>query len=173
MENGNSFANNDISVKEYQTSDAQELLRLMFDLQITYFPEIVSKLKQELDRETDAMASYRKYIDEIQEDATNTWKILMAKTVSEKTIGFIIGSITVDEDLVNGSIGKIEDWFVEKEFRSQGAGMLLYKTLENWFIEKGCDQVESDTWAENEISIKAHQKLGFTITGVQFGKKLG
>jgi hypothetical protein len=50
--------------------------------------------------------------------------------------------------------------------------MWLYHELEKWFSEKGCKQVMSDTWYGNELSIRAHKKLGFAMSGVSFGKKL-
>jgi aminoglycoside 6'-N-acetyltransferase I len=34
-------------------------------------------------------------------------------------------------------------------------------TAEQWAREKGCSEMASDTWLENEGSIAAHQKLGY------------
>ena len=84
----------------------------------------------------------------------------------------IIGSISEDEELVLGKIGQFEDWFVEPDARGNGAGMLLYHELEKWFKEKGCQQVGSDTWQGNQLSIKAHERAGFFVSGVKFSKKL-
>ena len=108
----------------------------------------------------------------MNESDDDTWKIYLATTPENKPVGFIIGSIERDEYLVKGNIGKFEDWFVGPEYRGNGIGVALYNQLEKWFKRKGCQQVMSDTWQGNELSIKAHKKLGFFVSGVMFGKKL-
>jgi len=77
-----------------------------------------------------------------------------------------------DPDLVKSHIGVLEDWLVLVEERRKGVGMKLYTELEKWFIEKGCEHLMSATWHGNESSIRAHQKSGFYVSEISFGKKL-
>ena len=86
--------------------------------------------------------------------------------------GFIIGSISTDEELVLGNMGRLEDWFVTPGFRKQGTGVDLYNELEKWFKAKGCKQVTSGTWEGNDLSIAAHEKPGFFISEITFSKKI-
>ena len=161
----------DVSVIGYSKDHAPELLRLLILLQKDYFAENASEQIKELRVEKDIEGAYKTYVSYIASRQDDTWKVLLAATAG-KIVGFIIGSIIVESDLVNGIVGRIEDWYVEKEYRGSGIGMELYDTLEEWFMDKECDQVVSDTWAGNELSIKAHQQSGFFISGISFSKKL-
>jgi aminoglycoside 6'-N-acetyltransferase I len=37
----------------------------------------------------------------------------------------------------------------------------MVHAAEQWAREKGCSEMASDTWLENEASIAAHWKLGY------------
>jgi GNAT superfamily N-acetyltransferase len=163
---------NKIEIISYASSYHSELLRLLLELQSTYFSETASRQIREVRQDKDVKKSYGSYLDMIDNGKDNLWKILLAKINLNNIIGFIIGSISIDEELVLSKTGTIEDWFVEQEFRGQGIGMQLYNELERWFIEKGCKQVQSDTWEGNQLSIKAHQQMGFFISGIKFSKRL-
>jgi RimJ/RimL family protein N-acetyltransferase len=163
---------NKFSITEYTAADSATLVKLLLKLQSTYFHKNATKQIQELRKEKDIKKSYEDYIRFITKRNNRDWKILLAISSSKKPIGFIIGSIEKDNDLVKGTIGKFEDWFVEDKWRGNGVGTELYNELEKWFVRKGCQQVMSDTWDGNESSIKAHKKLGFFVSGIMFSKKL-
>jgi len=50
---------------------------------------------------------------------------------------------------------------VDPHVRGQKLGRDLILTAEHWAREKGCTEMASDTWLENEASIAAHLKLGY------------
>src|SRR6185437_5314958 len=118
-------------IKEYTTHYRQTLLDLLLKLQDGYFRKVVTPQHAELDKAKDNHKAFSDYIDllEKQED----WKILLAFD-KDKPAGVIIGSITNDEDLVLSVIGKIEDWYVEDDYRRQGVGGKLYTELEKWLL---------------------------------------
>lgn len=58
-------------------------------------------------------------------------------------------------------VGYIEAWFVHEKFRGSGVAGVLANAAENWVREKGCTEMASDTWLDNETSIRAHVKLGY------------
>ncbi|WKZ37624.1 MAG: GNAT family N-acetyltransferase [Anaerolineales bacterium] len=58
-------------------------------------------------------------------------------------------------------VGYIEGWFVYAEFRGTGAAGALTRAAEDWARENGCTEMASDTWLDNEVSIRAHKKLGY------------
>ncbi len=161
-----------ISITNYIPADHSELLRLLLVLHSSYFDENAPKQFQELRQEKSMKSSYENYLTGIEKNKDDTWKILVAKTLSGKIAGFIIGSISEDEELVLGNIGRLEDWFVEPEFRKEGTGLVLYNELEKWFKSKGCKQVTSGTWEGNDLSISAHKKAGFFISEITFSKKI-
>jgi len=58
-------------------------------------------------------------------------------------------------------VGYIEGWFVHAEFRGSFAAGRLVGAAEDWARGQGCRQMASDTWLDNEGSIRAHVKLGY------------
>ena len=58
-------------------------------------------------------------------------------------------------------VGYIEAWYVDEHSRGQKLGKELVGVAEGWAREKGCAEMASDTWLENESSIAAHLKLGY------------
>jgi aminoglycoside 6'-N-acetyltransferase I len=71
-------------------------------------------------------------------------------------------------------VGYIEGWFVYPEMRGQGIAGVLTQAAEDWARGKGCSEMASDTWLDNEASIRAHIKLGYFEVErlVHFVKKL-
>ena len=60
-------------------------------------------------------------------------------------------------------VGFIEGWFVRPENRKQGIGETLMTAAEQWAREQGCFEMASDTWLDNEASLRAHRALGFEV----------
>jgi aminoglycoside 6'-N-acetyltransferase I len=59
-------------------------------------------------------------------------------------------------------IGYLEGWFVQEEYRGQAIVGIMTKVAEGWVREKGCTEMASDTWLDNESSIRAHVKMGYS-----------
>lgn len=93
--------------------------------------------------------------------ASDTDLICMA-FVKGQPAGMIEASIReYAEGCESSPVGYIEAWFVTGEFRRTGVAGALVKVAENWAREKGCTEMGSDTWLDNEASIRAHEKLGY------------
>ncbi len=58
-------------------------------------------------------------------------------------------------------VGYIEAWFVDESLRGQGIAGALTDAAEAWARAQGCKEMASDTWLENETSIRAHAKRGY------------
>ncbi len=71
-------------------------------------------------------------------------------------------------------VGYIEGWYVDKDLREKGIGKALVGAAEDWARSQGLTEMASDTWLDNEVSIRAHMKLGYeeTVRLVHFVKKL-
>ncbi|MBL8062416.1 MAG: GNAT family N-acetyltransferase, partial [Anaerolineales bacterium] len=54
-----------------------------------------------------------------------------------------------------------EGWFVYPEMRGKGIAGALTQAAEDWARGKGCTEMASDTWLDNEASIRAHLKMGY------------
>jgi aminoglycoside 6'-N-acetyltransferase I len=58
-------------------------------------------------------------------------------------------------------VGYLEAWFVDERFRGKGVAGALTQAAEDWARGKGCTEMASDTWLDNAVSIRAHEKMGY------------
>ncbi len=66
----------------------------------------------------------------------------------------------------------VEGWFVEAAARRKGAGRALILAIEDWCRHRGFGTLTSDTGLDNDVSLRAHQALGFAPTErIQYFKK--
>ena len=88
--------------------------------------------------------------------------IFVASDSQGQLIAFIeAGLRDYGEGCETSPVGYIEAWYVDPHVRGQKLGRDLVHTAEQWAREKGCTEMASDTWLENEASIAAHLKLGY------------
>ena len=96
---------------------------------------------------------------------TDTQLVLVVETGRGNLVGFLEASIRpFVEDCRTDHVGYLEGWFVEPEFRRHGVGRELVRKAENWARGKGCIEMASDSEIDNDLSVKAHSKLGYTET---------
>ena len=62
---------------------------------------------------------------------------------------------------LSSPVGYIEGWYVDEDLRGQGIGKALMQAAEDWARGLGITEMASDTWLDNEISIKAHLAAGY------------
>ncbi len=89
--------------------------------------------------------------------------------VAEHEAGNLVGFLEVSvrpfvEDCETDHVGYLEGWFVEPAVRGRGIGRELVKNAEKWARDKGCEEMASDAEFGNEISLLAHQRLGYSET---------
>ena len=58
-------------------------------------------------------------------------------------------------------VAYVEGWYVEPEWRRQGLGRRLVQAAEAWALGLGLSELASDCAIDNDISLQAHQALGF------------
>jgi len=112
-------------------------------------------------------------LDDLLDDEDTV--IFMAFNEQEQPVGFIEVSLrSFAEGCETSPVGYIEAWFVGELVREQNLGRELVEIAELWAREKGCSEMASDTWLENEASIAAHLRLGYHEADrlVHFVKKL-
>lgn len=103
------------------------------------------------------------------------YAIFIASRADASLVAFIeAGLRKYAEGCETSPVGYIEAWFVDEELRGQNVGRDLVEAAEHWAREKGCTEMASDTWLENEASIAAHLRLGYEEVErlVHFAKRL-
>ena len=96
---------------------------------------------------------------------TETQLILVAEISEEKLAGFLEASIRpFVEDCHSDHVGYLEGWFVDPDYRRGGIGRQLVSEAEKWARRKGATEMASDAEIGNEMSLKAHQNLGYKET---------
>lgn len=89
--------------------------------------------------------------------------------------GFIeAGLRTYAEGCDTSPVGYLEGWYVDEDLRGQGLGGSLLGAAEEWARQQGLKEMGSDTWLDDEVSIKAHLALGYREAErlVTFAKRL-
>jgi len=95
---------------------------------------------------------------------TDSQLVLVAET-GARLVGFLEASIRpFVEDCHTDHVGYLEGWFVEPGFRRYGIGTDLVRGAERWARKKGCTEMASDAEVGNDLSLQAHQKLGYEET---------
>jgi aminoglycoside 6'-N-acetyltransferase I len=90
------------------------------------------------------------------------YAIFVASNAEGQLVAFVeVGLRDHGEGCETSPVGYIEAWFVGEYVRGQKVGRELIHAAEEWAREKGCAEMASDTWLENEASIAAHLKLGY------------
>ena len=90
------------------------------------------------------------------------YAVFVASRADGEIVAFIeTGLRDYGEGCETSPVGYIEAWYVDQHIRGQKLGRELVHVAEGWAREKGCTEMASDTWLENETSIAAHLKLGY------------
>ena len=91
--------------------------------------------------------------------------ILVADSGNGRLLGFLEVSIRpFVEDCSSDNVGYLEGWYVDPEYRKMGVGRQLVASAENWALQKGCTEMASDAEIGNQLSLTAHQSLGYRET---------
>ena len=96
---------------------------------------------------------------------TDSQFVAIAELDSGQQVGFLEASIRpFVEDCHTDNVGYLEGWFVEPEYRTMGIGGQLVRAAEAWARKKGCTEMASDAEVGNDLSLEAHQRLGYEET---------
>ncbi len=122
----------------------------------------------------DAPLEYLDYdLDDLLDDPDAA--IFVASRADGGLVAFIEASLRDHaEGCETSPVGYIEAWYVDSHVRGQKLGREMVHTAEVWARERGCTEMGSDTWLDNEASIAAHLKMGYWEAErlVHFAKRL-
>lgn len=101
--------------------------------------------------------------------------VWLADTEDGRIVAFLEAQICNRADGCDSDrILYIEGWYVEPEYRRQSIGSALMRTAELWARGQGLQELGSDALLDNEVSHRAHEKLGFREVDrqISYAKKL-
>jgi aminoglycoside 6'-N-acetyltransferase I len=104
----------------------------------------------------------------------DTQQVFVAEA-GDRLVGFLEASIRpFVEGCETENVGYLEGWYVERDLRRNGIGSGLVEAAESWARELGCIEMASDAEVGNELSLAAHQHLGYRETSrlVHLNKRL-
>jgi aminoglycoside 6'-N-acetyltransferase I len=151
-----------IKVRQANGSDKNELAKMRALL----WPEASI---EEHRKELESVLRFRMY-------GTLPMTILISQDDSGALTGFIEIGLRSHADGCDPArpVGFVEGWFVHEASRKLGIGSALMRSAERWARTKGCREMASDTWIDDQKSIRSHQALGFELVDrcVHFRKAL-
>jgi aminoglycoside 6'-N-acetyltransferase I len=101
--------------------------------------------------------------DFVSGNSDNIKEVIFAETEQNEIIGFIELNIrSYASGSTQDAVPYIEGWYVKDAFQGQGIGRLLVDAAEQWAKKSGFFELASDAEDDNERSIAAHKKLGFS-----------
>ncbi len=151
-----------IKVRQAQISDQHELAKMRALL----WPD-------------SSMEEHHKELDSVLRSHMNgtlPMTILVSQDEGGALTGFIEVGLRSHADGCDPArpVGFVEGWFVNEASRTQGIGGALLRSAEAWARTQGCLEMASDTWIDDETSLRTHQALGFEVVDrcVHFRKAL-
>ncbi|MEZ6317652.1 MAG: GNAT family N-acetyltransferase [Phycisphaerales bacterium] len=89
-------------------------------------------------------------------------RVFIARDETGRAIGFAEVSLREYADGCHTHpVGYLEGWFVAEPVRRTGVGRALVTACEAWARDQGCREFASDSELTNEVSLLAHEHLGF------------
>lgn len=112
------------------------------------------------------MDKYQKYL---QEMIPHNYHQIIAK-FNEVIVG--LSGYWIATKLYCGKYLEVDNFVVDKQYRSQKIGHLLLKKLEEIALRHACDVMMLDAYLQNESAHKFYEKHEFKAKGYHFIKKI-
>lgn len=160
----------------YQIKDYQEKYR---DQVIKHFENFQDYLiAMDPDKRLRRMPGYGKNVLNSElEDIKEKGGIFYVAVEDEKVFGFVVGMfIKLSKQDLQGTypaiMGRIEELYVDPNFREQGIGTKLMDKIEEYFKQKGCQYIWVEVFKPNIRTHELYQRLGYEDRDIEMIKKL-
>jgi aminoglycoside 6'-N-acetyltransferase I len=88
--------------------------------------------------------------------------VFVAEAEPGRLVGFVeVATRDWAEGCTTRPVGYLEAWYVAPAYRRQGVGRALVAAAESWTRAKGYREMASDAVLDNDVSHRAHAKLGY------------
>ncbi|MEP6474855.1 MAG: GNAT family N-acetyltransferase, partial [Gemmatimonadota bacterium] len=76
-----------------------------------------------------------------------------------------LGLRSIADGCATGPVAYLEGWWVDPDLRRRGIGAELIRAGEEWARSRGLKELASDVELANDVSQRAHHRLGFEEVG--------
>jgi ribosomal protein S18 acetylase RimI-like enzyme len=120
----------------------------------------------------------QKYFKAMMVNIKKNKGILLLAEQEKKIVGFAVGTIglpSYTEQLGHNKknkIGRLDELFIEKNFRGKGVGLQLINAVEDYFRKKKCNIVRVEVFSPNQSARKFYEKFGYQEESVELVKSL-
>ena len=107
--------------------------------------------------------------DDLEEEMRTTLgrsdaAIFIAERPDGSACGFVeVGARSIVDGCRSSPVGYIEAWYVDPDVRRAGYGRALISAAEEWARQQGYTEMGSDALIDNDVSVKAHERIGYTV----------
>lgn len=155
-----------VNVREYILEDIKDIILLQKKLNQHHI-EIDAVFYQP---STNASEEFGSYITSRFKD--EDFKIYVAE-YEDKIVGYIMGWINVRPPIyVRKKVGYLSNVYINPEMRGKGIGGKLVSKLNEWFLSKDVDFIETHADARNINTVSSFKSLGFSELNMVLFKKV-
>lgn len=158
-----------ISLRDYQEEDLARMTTLFDDFQ-DYLVALdpVHRLRRLPGFGTQYLARTLKEVHEQQ----GVFSVALA---NDLIVGFVVGTVetlTNRLDVIDSTVGRITELYVDAAFRGQGIGTHLMEHVEGYFRANRCDVVKVEVFAPNLPARRLYEKFGYQHRDIDSMKNL-
>lgn len=158
-----------ISLREYQEEDRARIKTLFDDFQ-DYL--VVLDSWHRLRR---LPGCGTQFLDETLKEVLGQQRVLYVALADNMIAGFVVGTIEKLHDrldVIDSTVGRITELYVDAAFRGQGIGTQLMEHVERYFRTNRCDVSKVEVFVPNIPARRLYEKFGYQHRDIDSMKKL-
>lgn len=156
-------------IRRLQKTDREQLIKLFFEFNRYNKDKLLSSELKPFHEYKNTKAVFERDADEY---INKEEFIVFVAKVDGKLVGYSAAKLSDKPDRVLDKEAYIEDWFVRKDYRGQGVGKELFKTLVDEVKKRGCTHIKLDAFVNNKKAIDIYHKSGFIDETLVMYKKI-
>ena len=95
-------------------------------------------------------------------------QFVLIACAEDKIVGYLAGSINVEESYNIKSLAELDNMFIKEEYRKYGIGTKLFQEFKNYCRQLDIDEIKVTASAKNINAINFYKKNGFEDFDVTF-----
>lgn len=156
-------------IRRLQKTDREQLIELLWEFDRYNEDNLLSAELKPFHEYKNTNAVFERDADEY---ISKEEFIVFVAEVDGKLVGYSTAKLSKKPDRVLDKEAYIEDWFVREDYRGQGLGEELFKSLIDEIKKRGCTHIKLDAFVSNKKAIDIYHKSGFIDETIVMYKKV-